>query len=105
VSFKTFPKGEKMTTEEKTVPTPELLSLKDLEQRYRLSPSTIKRERWEQKQVKQNKMKPEDVRNLNGFGYSTKPIFMYGKLYYEKQDVLDFIDSKREQSPKDRVDG
>jgi len=84
---------------------PELLSLKDLEKYYHLSPSTIKRERWEQKQVKQNKMKPEEVRNLDGFGYSIEPHFMYGKLYYSKTDVLDFIDSKKEQSPKARVDG
>ena len=50
-------------------------------------------------------MKPEEVRNLDGFGYSIEPHFMYGKLYYSKTDVLDFIDSKKEQSPKARVDG
>ena len=92
-----------MTTQTNIVP--EILSLKDVELYFNLSANTIKRERWEQKQVRQNKLKLEEVKNLDGFGYTTEPIFMYGKLYYRKQDVLNFIESRTELSPEQRVDG
>ena len=59
-----------MTTQTNIVP--EILSLKDVELYFNLSANTIKRERWEQKQVRQNKLKLEEVKNLDGFGYTTE---------------------------------
>ena len=53
-----------MTTQTNIVP--EILSLKDVELYFNLSANTIKRERWEQKQVRQNKLKLEEVKNLDG---------------------------------------
>ena len=88
-----------MTEEHKKQIIPELLSLKDLKAYYNLSPATIKRERWEQKAIKQNKIKTEDVRNLNGFGYVVDCLPMYRKLYYEKADVEAFIDSHIQKAP------
>ena len=78
---------------------PELLTLKALKAYYNLSPATIKRERWEQKQVKQNKLKPEDVRNLDGFGYRVDCVEMYRKLYYEKHKVEAFINEHNVLAP------
>ena len=78
---------------------PELLSLKDLEKFYHLSPSTIKRERYEQKLIKQNKMKPEEARNLNGFGYKVDCIEMYRKLYFKRSDVEAFINEHLKPAP------
>lgn len=91
--------NEETMTELKKQIIPELLSLKDLQNFYNLSPATIKRERWEQKAVKQNKIKPEEVRNLNGFGYNVDCVPMYRKLYYKKDDVEAFINSHIEKAP------
>jgi len=84
---------------------PELLSLKDLATYYQLSPGTIKRERWEQKAVRQNKMKPEDVRNLDGFGYKVDSVKLYRKIYYKREDVEAFIAEHVQQSPMKQING
>lgn len=93
-----------MTEENKKQIIPELLTLKDLQTYYNLSPATIKRERWEQKAVKQNKIKPDAVRNLNGFGYEVDCVEMYRKLYYEKHKVEAFINSHTKHPASRRDD-
>ena len=64
------------------------LSLEDLREEYGFNPNTIKRERYEQKAVTEKRLKPEDVRNASGFGYTTEAYQMYGKLMYKREDVV-----------------
>ena len=78
-----------------------MLSLKDLEEEYGLNPNTIKRERYEQKAVQEKRLKEDDVRNASGFGYTTEAYQMYGKLFYKREDVENFISKHRQQSPKE----
>lgn len=61
------------------------LSLEDLREEYGFNPNTIKRERYEQKAVTEKRLKPEDVRNASGFGYTTEAYQMYGKLMYKRR--------------------
>ena len=44
------------------------LDLKQIEEEYGFNPNTIKRERYEQKAVQSKKLKPDEVRNADGFG-------------------------------------
>jgi hypothetical protein len=77
-----------------------MLSLKDLEDEYGFNPNTIKRERYEQKAVKENRLEPDEVRNAYGFGYTTTAYQMYGKLMYKRDDVESFIEAHKLPSPK-----
>ena len=43
------------------------------------------------------------VRNANGFGYTTEAYHMYGKLYYKRDDVENFIESHRLPSPQEAI--
>jgi|TARA_R100001082_G_C4351568_1_gene154808 hypothetical protein len=70
---------------------PELLDLKALKKFFGFSPATIKRERWEQKQVKTGKMSTNEVRNPDGIGYKLKPVVLYNKLMFERKDVEQYI--------------
>tara|TARA_R100000742_G_C4273074_1_gene92515 strand:- start:49 stop:426 length:378 start_codon:yes stop_codon:yes gene_type:complete len=79
---------------------PELLDLKQLQHLYRLSPGTIRRERWLQKKIKQQ-IKTEEEVDTSGFGFCVEPIPMYGKLYYRRRDVEKFIKSKQEKAPEE----
>ena len=69
----------------KTQSKKKYLSLEDLREEYGFNPNTIKRERYEQKAVTEKRLKPEDVRNASGFGYTTEAYQMYGKLMYKKK--------------------
>ena len=86
-----------------TTKTKKMLSLKDLEEEYGFNPNTIKRERYEQKAVQEKRLEPDDVRNANGFGYTTEAYHMYGKLYYKRDDVENFIESHRLPSPQEVI--
>ena len=79
------------------------LSLEDLREEYGFNPNTIKRERNEQKAVTEKRLKPEDVRNASGFGYTTEAYQMYGKLMYKREDVENFINAHKLPSPQEAL--
>ena len=79
------------------------LSLEDLREEYGFNPNTIKRERYEQKAVTEMRLKPEDVRNASGFGYTTEAYQMYGKLMYKREDVENFINAHKLPSPQEAL--
>ena len=79
------------------------LSLEDLREEYGFNPNTIKRERYEQKAVTEKILKPEDVRNASGFGYTTEAYQMYGKLMYKREDVENFINAHKLPSPQEAL--
>tara|TARA_Y100000114_G_scaffold146718_1_gene157736 strand:- start:171 stop:446 length:276 start_codon:yes stop_codon:yes gene_type:complete len=79
------------------------LSLEDLREEYGFNPNTIKRERYEQKAVTEKRLKPEDVRNASGFGYTTEAYQMYGKLMYKREDVENFINAHKLPSPQEAL--
>ena len=70
---------------------------------YYFNPNTIKRERYEQKAVTEKRLKPEDVRNASGFGYTTEAYQMYGKLMYKREDVENFINAHKLPSPQEAL--
>ena len=80
-----------------------LLNLKQIEEFYRLKASTIRRERWQQSQITEHKIKKKnaDLIDTSGFGFKYKPVPMYGKLHYYKKDVEAFIKSKEEKAPQE----
>ena len=79
------------------------LSLEDLREEYGFNPNTIKRERYEQNAVTEKRLKPEDVRNASGFGYTTEAYQMYGKLMYKREDVENFINAHKLPSPQEAL--
>ena len=79
----------------------ELLSLKDLEERYNINPHTIKRERWEQRQIK--KGKDVEVRNPDGLGFKLPSVSMYRKIYYRKSDVEQYINEHTIEAPEKAI--
>tara|TARA_R100000742_G_C4274140_1_gene93985 strand:- start:560 stop:949 length:390 start_codon:yes stop_codon:yes gene_type:complete len=82
---------------------PEILDLNQIETIYRLKANTIRRERWQQKQIKDAKIrkKDADLIDTSGFGFKYPPIPMYGKLHYYRKDVEAFIKSKIEKAPQE----
>ncbi len=84
---------------------PELLDLEQIHHLYGLAPGTIRRERWQQKLIKERKIKAEDVKKINtsGFGFLYEPVLMYGKLYYRRKDVEHFIKTCQEKSPMEQL--
>ncbi len=99
----------------------EMLTLKDLEEKYGFNPNTIMRERWEMKKVKQQKPKCENGKyylkikakdgseytqevNSSGFGFSV-PATRYGRVIkYKRKLVEDWINNATEDlSPEERV--
>ena len=80
---------------------PELLDLNQINHLYGLAPGTIRRERWLQKQIKEQKIKAGDASKINtsGFGFRYEPVIMYGKIYYRRKDVEHFIKTCQEKSP------
>ena len=80
---------------------PELLDLNQINHLYGLAPGTIRRERWLQKQIKEQKIKAGDASKINtsGFGFRYEPVIMYGKIYYRRSDVEHFIKTCMEKSP------
>ena len=91
-----------MTTDTATI-VPELLSLRDLHKFYGFSPATIKRERWEQKKVQQNKMKLDEVRNPDGIGFKLQPVEAYSKIMFEKKDVEQYIADHKQKSAEENL--
>ena len=99
----------------------EMLTLKDLEEKYGFNPNTIMRERWEMKKVTQQKPKCENGKyylkikakdgseytqevNSSGFGFSV-PATRYGRVIkYQRKLVEDWINNATEDlSPEERV--
>ena len=99
----------------------EMLTLKDLEEKYGFNPNTIMRERWEMKTVKQQKQECENGKyylkikakdgseytqevNSSGFGFSV-PATRYGRVIkYQRKLVEDWINNATEDlSPEERV--
>tara|TARA_R110000824_G_scaffold92041_2_gene223527 strand:+ start:743 stop:1030 length:288 start_codon:yes stop_codon:yes gene_type:complete len=76
-----------------------VLSLKQMEDEYGFSPGTIKRERWEQKRVKEHKLKPNEKVSTGGFGFETPAIMQYGKLKYKRTDIEAWLDKHLETAP------
>jgi hypothetical protein len=76
----------------------ELLSLADLKERYNINPNTIKRERWEQRQIQ--KGKDVDVRNPDGLGFKLDSVCLYRKIYYRKTDVENYIKAHTTPAPE-----
>ena len=93
-----------MTTDTATI-VPELLSLRDLKTYYGFAPATIKRERWEQKKVKQKKMDLNEVRNPDGLGFKLQPVECYSKLMFEKKDVEKYIADHKQKSAEENLGG
>ena len=81
------------------------LDLKQIEDEQGFNPNTIKRERYEQKLVQSKKIKPDDVRNADGFGYTTEAYQYYGKLFYKRDDIENWIANHKLAAPKDAVNG
>jgi len=91
----------------------ELLDLHDLEEIYSLKPSTIIRERWEQKKIaqkkktytgKDGKKKTVVPHNTSGFGFTTPAVMNGRKVMYRKADVEKWIAKNTEPlSPEARV--
>ena len=81
------------------------LDLKQIEEEYGFNPNTIKRERYEQKAGQSKKLKPDEVRNADGFGYTTEANQYYGKLFYKRDDIENWIANHKLAAPKDAVNG
>ena len=84
---------------------PELLDLNQINHLYGLAPGTIRRERWLQKQIKEQKISAGKAAKINtsGFGFMYDPIIMYGKIYYKRKDVEHFIKTCTEKSPMEAL--
>ncbi len=83
---------------------PQIVSLNDIENIWGLNPNTIKKERWAQKIVNEGRKLPDNVRfNQEGLGFVLDPIILNKKLYYYTRDVINFIQSKQELSPKEEI--
>jgi len=82
----------------------QMLGLKDLEHDYGLNPSTIKRERWEQKKVKENKLKEGQKVKTDGFGYTTPAHIYYGRLMYRRADVEAWIQRHAIPAPAEALE-
>jgi len=83
---------------------PQIVSLNDIQNIWGLNPNTIKRERWAQKIINEGRKPPANQRfDQEGLGFVLDPIILNKKLYYYTRDVIDFIKSKQEQSPKKRL--
>ena len=82
---------------------PELLDLNQIEHLYNLNANTIRKERWLQKQIDEQKLSAEKRKKINtsGFGFKYKPVVMYRKLYFRRKDVEHFIKQKMQQSPEE----
>ena len=83
---------------------PQLVSLKDIEKIWGFKVSTIKRERWAQKIINEGRKLPDNVRfNQEGLGFALDPVIINKKIYYYTRDVINFIQSKQELSPKKKL--
>ena len=82
---------------------PELLDLNQIEHLYNLNANTIRKERWLQKQIKEQKLTAKKLEKIDtsGFGFKYKPVVMYRKLYFRRKDVEHFIKLKMQQSPEE----
>ena len=82
---------------------PELLDLNQIEHLYNLNANTIRKERWLQKQIDEQKLSAEKRKKIDtsGFGFKYKPVVMYRKLYFRRKDVEHFIKQKMQQSPEE----
>tara|TARA_R100000544_G_C2201325_1_gene46876 strand:- start:404 stop:721 length:318 start_codon:yes stop_codon:yes gene_type:complete len=90
------------------------LSLKELEFGYGLNPSTIKKERCQQKIVQNNKThytnnEGKKVKykynqdDSGGFGFEVPAVKMYGRLMYAKADVEAWIAKQKSNAPVDDI--
>ena len=86
------------------------LSLHDLEDIYGLKGSTIKKERWSQKKIQQNKTHYIDKDgnkqkikynqdDSSGFGFEVPAIKIYGRLMYETELVDAWFDKQKANAP------
>ena len=82
---------------------PEILDLSQIEHLYNLNANTIRKERWLQKQIKEQKLTAKKLEKIDtsGFGFKYDPVPMYRKLYYRRKDVEHFIKQKMQQSPQE----
>lgn len=82
---------------------PELLDLNQIEHLYNLNANTIRKERWLQKQIDEQRLSAEKRKKIDtsGFGFKYKPVVMYRKLYFRRKDVEHFIKLKMQQSPEE----
>ena len=83
---------------------PEILDLGQIEHLYNLNANTIRKERWLQKQIKEQKLTAKKLEKIDtsGFGFKYDPVPMYRKLYYRRKDVEHFSKQKMQayHSPK-----
>ena len=83
---------------------PQIVSLNDIEKIWGLNPNTIKKERWAQKIVNEGRTLPTNARfDQEGLGFVLDPVILNRKLYYYTRDVINFIQSKQELSPKKKL--
>ena len=82
---------------------PELLDLNQIAHLYNLNANTIRKERWLQKQIDEQRLSAEKRKKIDtsGFGFKYKPVVMYRKLYFRRKDVEHFIKLKMQQSPEE----
>ena len=83
---------------------PELVDLNQIQKIWGFKASTIRRERWAQKIINEGRELPKNVRfNQEGLGFALSPVIVNKKIFYYTKDVINFIKSKQEPSPQQRL--